>query len=290
MQLTFLTPEEKMSWTAFVKEHKGSIFSYAGYLDATADNWAVLYNADKTAGIACPFTVKAGQKILYTPFFNRYIEWIGSAINPDELIAALKNQFNVADFNFNQVVAGYEQLNHQYVAVNTLKLNNLANRTLKKAQVFTTTTQTNAPGLMPLITEELAQRVKTLNAFTLPKLSNLLTEFKEKGLVQIDLFENDEWKGGLWLIETADKVVYLKGTVQQEAMKKGGMYRLMYDAILYAHASEKLFDFGGSNVDNVARFNSYFGAKSMPYAHITWNEAPFWWKLLKKINDKWKGK
>lgn len=290
MQLIVLTAEEKKAWTQLVQQHQGSVFSHAAYLDATADNWAVLFNADKSGGIACPYTIKLGQKVLYSPFFSRYLEWIGPEIADNDLMLALQKQFKVADFNYRNVLTDYAQLEYQSVSLSQLKLNNLAVRTLKKAGVFTSSMETNSPLLMPLITTELALRVKTLNDFTLPKLSKLVTSFTNNGLFQIDLFENEVWKGGLWLIETNEKVLYLKGTVQQEAMKKGGMYRLMYDAINYAHALDKPFDFGGSNIENVARFNSFFGAKSVNYAHVKWNEAPFWWKLFKKIKDKWKRK
>lgn len=290
MQLVSLLDSEKEAWTNLVKKYNGNVFSYAAYLDATADHWAVLYNDNKTAGIACPFTIKAGQKVLYSPFFNRYTEWIGPGIDLNDLQIELKKHFKVADFNFLQPVDRCEQLQHHYLENNEVHLNSLAKRSLKKAQVFTTDMQTNAPQLMPLIANELATRVKSLNAFTLPKLSNLVASFTDNGLLQIDLLQENSWCGGLWLIETNEKVLYLKGTVQQEAMKKGGMYRLIYDAINYAHSVGKPFDFGGSNVENVARFNANFGAKSIKYARITWNNAPYWWKILKKLNNRWKEK
>jgi hypothetical protein len=290
MQLVVLLDTEKEAWTNLVKKYNGNVFSYAAYLDATAENWAVLYNDNKTAGIACPFTIKAGQKVLYSPFFNRYVEWIGAEIDLNILLVELKKHFKVADFNFLQPVDGFELLQHHYLESNEIHLNSLAKRSLKKALVFTTDIQTNAPQLMPLIANELATRVKSLNAFTLPKLSNLVASFKDNGLLQIDLLEENSWCGGLWLIESNEKVLYLKGTVQQEAMKKGGMYRLIFDAINYAHSVGKSFDFGGSNVENVARFNANFGAKSIKYARITWNNAPFWWKILKKLNNRWKEK
>jgi hypothetical protein len=290
MQLVVLLDSEKDAWTNLVKQHNGNVFSYAAYLDATADHWAVLYNDNKTAGIACPFTIKAGQKVLYSPFFHRYLEWIGTEIDFNMLLVELKKHFQVADFSFSQSVIGYEKLHYHCLGINELHLNTLAKRSLKKAQVFTTDMHTNAPQLMPLIANELATRVKSLNAFTLPKLSNLVASFKDNGLLQIDLLEDISWCGGLWLIETNEKVLYLKGTVQQEAMKKGGMYRLIYEAIVYAHSVGKSFDFGGSNVENVARFNANFGAKPIKYARITWNNAPFWWKILKKLNNRWKEK
>lgn len=290
MQLVSLLDSEKEAWTNLVKQNNGNVFSYAAYLDATADNWVVLYNDNKTAGIACPFTIKAGQKVLYSPFFSRYVEWIGPKIEINKLLEELKKNFHVADFNFLQPVNGFEELQHHYIDNNELHLNNLAKRSLKKAQVFSIDMQSNSPQLMTLIANELATRVQSLNAFTLPKLSNLVASFTDNGLLQIDLFEENSWCGGLWLIETNEKILYLKGTVQQTAMQKGGMYRLIHEAIIYAHSVGKPFDFGGSNVKNVARFNANFGAKSIKYARITWNNAPLWWKILKKLNNRWKEK
>ncbi|MNY52863.1 hypothetical protein D3C86_1885730 [compost metagenome] len=88
-------------------------------------------------------------------------------------------------------------------------------------------------------------------------------------------------------METDSTVLYLKGTTTEEAKKSGGMYKLIFTAIEYAHAGQKTLDFGGSNVESVRRFNLNFGAEDVVYSQLSWNNAPLWWKLVKKIRDKW---
>jgi hypothetical protein len=71
MQLALSESLDKQQWDELVKASAGSVFSQSAYLDATADHWGVLWNDDRSGGIACPFAVKLGVKILYAPFFHR---------------------------------------------------------------------------------------------------------------------------------------------------------------------------------------------------------------------------
>ena len=93
--------------------------------------------------------------------------------------------------------------------------------------------------------------------------------------------------GGVWTLETDSTVLYLKGTTTEEAKKSGGMYKLMLTAIEDAGSKGKVFDFGGSNVESVRRFNLNFGAEDVVYSQLSWNNAPFWWRIVKTIRDKW---
>ena len=57
-----------------------------------------------------------------------------------------------------------------------------------------------------------------------------------------------------------------------------------------AYVKEKglLFDFGGSRVEGVRRFNVNLGGKDSFYSSIEWNNAPFWFNWLKKMQGIWK--
>jgi hypothetical protein len=276
----------KNKWDELVSLNQCSVFSESVYLDATAANWSILYSDDFKSGMACPYVIKGGVKILVTPFFNRFMEWVGEPVPEQELIAALKREFPVADL---QVGRGFSlnQRIYQKLDPGKLKLNQQAKRSLNKSVDFVVTSEQNIPAMMNLLQNELQNRIHGINEQTLPILEKLVVNYADKRLLQFNLSDGNNWLGGIWILETDTAVLYLKGTTNDETKKSGGMYKLMLSAIEYAGSREKIFDFGGSNVESVRRFNLNFGAEDVVYSHISWNNAPFWWKIVKKIRDKW---
>lgn len=276
----------KAKWDELVSGHQASIFSESMYLDAVAENWMILYSDDLKSGMACPYVMKGGVKVLVTPFFNRFMEWIGEPVPEQELVAALKQEFPVADL---QVGNGFSinQRIYQKLDPGKLKLNQQAKRSLSKAADFVVKREENIPAMMHLLQNELQNRIHGINEQTLPILEKLVKSYSYKRLEQFNLLDGDHWLGGIWILETASTVLYLKGTTGEEAKKLGGMYKLMQSAIEYAASQGKVFDFGGSNVASVRRFNLNFGAEDVVYSQISWNNAPFWWRIVKKIRDKW---
>jgi hypothetical protein len=290
MQFIEPTVENKAEWDAFVHKNEGSVFSQSKYLDATADHWLIVYNDNQTGGMVCAYTIKAGQAVLYSPFFNRYSEWLGKEISETNLIEALKKKFSVADLQLKGVWEHAEKRHHQVVFPDQTHYNQQVKRSLKKAAVFTVSFEWRVKELKELIEKELTQRIESINSNSLPKLWNLVKAYENTGLKQLNVYDGGVWKGGLWLLETENTVLYLKGTVDPSVRKQGAMYTLIHHAIVYAHSQGKVVDFGGSNVENVRRFNLHFGAQDVVYSQVCWNHAPLWWRALKKIKDKWNAK
>lgn len=278
--------EEKIRWDELVLSKGASVFSESIYLDATAENWLLLYAGDFKSGMACPYVVKGGVKILVTPFFNRFMEWVGNSVPEEEILNALKSEFPVADLQVGKGF-GLNQRIYQNLLPGKLKLNQQAKRSLNKSVEFTVKKEENIPQMMELLRNELLNRIHGINEHTLPILEKLVTSYKDKRLVQFNLYKENEWLGGVWTLETDSAVLYLKGTTTEEAKKSGGMYKLMLTAIEDAASKEKVFDFGGSNVESVRRFNLNFGAEDVVYSQLSWNKAPFWWRIVKTIRDKW---
>lgn len=290
MTFQVITEEVVKEWDAFVAQNNGSVFSTSTYLSSCSENWVILYSDNKTGGMACPYTIRAGEKILYTPFFLRYLEWIGEPISSDSLITTLKNEFQVCDLQLMQEIEPFVTGKFQFLPQGNAQLNQQAKRSLKKSANYTVIEKLNSDSLINLINNELGKKIKTINSNTLPILERLIQNFEGSGLIQLNLEEEGKWLGGLWLIEDKNTILYLKGTVSDEAKQKGGMYLLIQTAIELAQTRKKDFDFGGSTIENVRRFNLHFGAKDIVYSHIQWNYAPIWWKTLRFLKNKWNKK
>jgi hypothetical protein len=290
MHFLIPTANEQVLWDEFLQKNGGLCFSNSTYLTATADQWGIVYNDTKTGGMACPFVEKMGQRVLVTPFFCRYVEWVGTPISPEQLIAFLKQHFQVADCQIRNTTFGNSDRVFQELNAENYQLNQQAKRSLKKAAGFTYTWGYEIDQLKQLISSELAQKIDSLNAFSLSKLERLVRATTDHQLRQLNCWMEGKWVGGLWLLKDADRMIYLKGTVANEVRKEGAMYFLMNQAITNALKDGFIFDFGGSNVANVRRFNLHFGAQDVVYSHLKWNQAPIWWKTLKFLKQQWNKK
>ena len=135
MQLEQATNVDFRKWDELVIRYNGTVFSTVAYITATAENWSVAWNEDKSGGILCPYTNRMGIKVLYAPFFHRYCEWIGE--NPPsfkELIIFLKQHFKVSMFqlSWENEHINEEKKVHQILEPGKKKLNQQAKRALKQ--------------------------------------------------------------------------------------------------------------------------------------------------------------
>jgi hypothetical protein len=288
MELILSENVDKKAWDALVSRSGGTVFSLVHYLDGTADNWAVLWNSDRSGGMVCPFAVKLGVKVLYAPFFHRYTEWIGdNCPDPAQLRAELQRYFPVADAQWKEEMPGMLERVHQVLNREDFQPNQQAKRMLKKGAHYEVRLERRDQELMRLLHRELRPRVASIDGHSLSLLEKLVSGFNEQELIQLNLLENEAWKGAIWLLPFNGRMLYLKGTVEPDAKNNGGMYRLMECAIQLAFERAMLFDFGGSNAEGVRRFNLNWGGKDVSYRALQWNNAPLWWKIVKSLRQTW---
>jgi len=87
---------------------------------------------------------------------------------------------------------------------------------------------------------------------------------------------------GFFLLDKK-RITYLKGAATEEAKKDGAMFGLMNFAFEKYEGDFDIFDFGGSDVENVANFYKKFGAEDRTYYNYTINNLPKWFRAIKKI-------
>jgi hypothetical protein len=287
-----------VKWDALVKSDPSvSVFSLSAYLDAVAENWCVFTDENYSKGIALPFTYRLGVKTCYTAVFLRYVEWIGEqTVQFDQLISLLQAEFPGGQICIKQAILGYpseEFVFQRILDLTERTINSQAKRMLTKSEkaVFSIEEATTIDGIQAIIAEELPQKIATINDSSLTVLQQLTANLQGEKLLKILAVKKDnELVGGLYLVEFNDTVLYLKGAFTKEAKDSGAMYFAMNEAIKQAQAVGKNFDFGGSRVEGVRRFNVNLGGHDQVYFSYEWNNAPFWFKLLKKARQAWKRK
>ncbi len=280
------TETEQKEWDSLVKKYKGTVFSESRYLNALDLDWMICYNNDRTGGMICPFTVKGGQRILINPIYHQFTEWIGAGSIDKDAIEFLKRKFQIAELNVRSIVSGSSQLVHQVINNKNRSINTLAKRMLKKSQHYEIRLNTEIEAIKKLIADELSDRIAGMTLKNLENLGNLAKAFSSSGLRSYCAYSENKFAGGIWILENETQFMYLKGTAFSEAKKDGVIYSLMNKAIEDCLNINKQFDFGGSNVPNVQRFNYNLGGVDNTYSQLKWNHAPFWWNWMRDLKNK----
>jgi hypothetical protein len=291
MQLVERSQLDEARWDTLVeRDSKGTIFSTVAYLDGVAENWCVYVDEEYTQGIALPFAIRLGNKNLYNPIFFRYVEWLGTPLkNYDELDSVLRKEFIASSLCFRENLFNQKDEAFIYQELKTIDLHSQAKRAIKKFQKlpFVIKSIEESDELLELVVAVLEVKVDEFNTRNTARLKNLIANIKSKGLLRIQaLYYEEKLIGGLFLIETEERVIYLKGGVEEIGKQNGAMYQMMYEAITDTLSKDKVFDFGGSRIEGVRKFNLNFGGIDQKYYPYLWDNSSFLFQLGKRVYKK----
>lgn len=278
-------------WNSLVANTPESgFFSYAWYLDATAENWCVLVNEDYSAGIALPFTKKLGVELLYTPIFVRYVEWLGDSSFSKEANRLIRERFSNMHISIRTKLlgVGYEEYVYQEIrSVNERKLGSQGKRMLNKAakNELSVLVEDDYHPVLDIVKSELKGKFEGIDSTSLLALEKLFEAGSAQGVLKTYTLKNE---GGIVCFENKHSLLYLKGTVSSKMKEKGGMYLALNMAIVHALTENKVFDFGGSRVEGVKRFNHNLGGSDVHYYCYKLDRTPFWFKFARRIKKTWK--
>lgn len=277
-----------VKWNALVNSEKTqAVFSHSDYLDVTAKNWCVFVLGDYEGGIAIPYVDQLGVKSVYTPIFVRYLQWIGkNQPKNSELLHILKSEFKAGHLAYKADVISESPYRYQQIIPSEeIKLNQQAKRMIKKFDQsgMVVINSEDIQEVLKHIRDELPEKIKSLGNQSLDNLEKLTKNLNASHKLEILIVKEDnKIRGGIFLVRSNNTLLYLKGAFNKSAKDRGAMYKTMITAIENAKSEGLIFDFGGSRVDGVSRFNYNLGGKDVFYEMIEWNHAPFWFKLLKK--------
>ena len=301
------TDVDKISWDKVVSGSSAlNLYCYTWYLDAVSDNWGALVLGDYEFILPIPYTVKKNQSILYQPFFSQQLNILGKQLPSIEVInyfiSSIPQKFKLAQFNFpnyliqnitdyeiEEVVGQYLDLNQDYEAVSSEYSTN-AKRQIKKA-IKNELTVTETGGLevfMPLFKETVGVKLGFLedNYSRLNRLMNVGLLLKKGRLLTVQ--KGDEVLAMGYFFIQNKRITYLKGASTIQGRDTGAMYYLMDAVIKEYAATNRIFDFGGSKVPSVAEFYKKLGAKDQTYLSFSKNNLPWVLKTAKGVRDKFK--
>jgi hypothetical protein len=290
-------------WNDCLKSNSpSSIFSQSWYLDVCAKDWGGLVYGDYEAIFPLAWKSKLGINYLYQPYFTRnfgvYSKFEIKKEIYSEFINLIPAHFKYWDFCLDdQVLLKIEDayiqhkkfqaldLKNNYHEISNLYTDNL-NRNLRKAEKLALSI---IPDYNPdLVVEQfrIVQKAKKLE-FTeddLTKLKQLMKAASHNAEIKCwaSIAPSGEIMSGAFFMETNNRIVYLKG-FSSDVGKKNGAMHFLFDRLIRSQCDqEKVLDFGGSNIETIARFFKSFGAKDYLYLHLQVNRLPKIIKWAKK--------
>lgn len=276
-------------WDRLVDESGGLMFSKSFYLNAVAENWCIYIDKEYSKGVAIPFVVRLGKQSAYTPLFLRCLEFMGGTMTQKDILE-IKKRFPKGELSFGNLSKGFEQLIYQEIPAGTIpKYNDQAKRMIRKFDnsVLSLVHVESPSNILEIIADELPSKVKSVNRKSMVLLESLVKELNQNHLMKIvEVRNGGKCVGGAFFIEGTDRIIYLKSAFRSFAKKNGAMYKIMDVEICKAAEASKTFDFGGSRVEGVRRFNMNMGGKDQNYSTVKWDDMPLWYKGIKTLNDK----
>lgn len=270
---------------------KSTIYSQSFFLDSVSENWCLYVNDEYTKGIVVPFTYKLNNKLVYTPNFIRYLEFLGdfSEVEIEVFITALKKEFKSGQLAINYVFNHKtEKSLFQAIDIDSAgKYNKLANRMLKRfdnsSLCFSENPDFNS--ILTLVQSELSVRIKNLTKQDFKKFHVLLNKLKSNnqlfyyGIVD----SSNNLVAGAFFSQFHGRITYIKGASLKEFMNDGTMYALLDKGIHHAKQNNYLFDFGGSNIPGISQFFSNLSGENREYAIIKWGKEPLYYTFIKSL-------
>lgn len=267
------------------------MFCLSWYLDSVSPNWEAIIWGDYKSAFPLTIIHKAGIPQIIQPIFTRELNILGNEISIEELLQLLKSNYKNIDFRMGKYYNEFPSSTRTHQILNLKKgfeknFSNNAKRLIKKAdRLFSYKIISDLSDFLKLIEKTLAPKINELNSDNLVKLKNVMinAQANKKALCIAILNDTDEFIGAGFFFKHHNTITYLKGTATNIAKKNGAMFGLINFSMNLFVKNFTTFDFGGSDIKNVASFYRKFGATDRIYYHYKLNNLPFWYKWTKKL-------
>ena len=283
-------------WDYLVQQtKKACIYEQSYFLDVTCDYWCVFVDEEYSKGIAIPFTNKMNQKIVYTPNFIRYIDFLGEYTEMDivHFCQAIKEEFTIGKLAISTAFPVKNTTQKVYQTINFLeqyKYNSLTKRMLKKfeSSQLTLSSTCDFKCVLEFVSNELSTRLPDLSKKDFAVFNQLLNDIKTKNQLTYYgvLNADNQLIGGAFFSDFNNRVTYIKGISTKEFRNEGVMYALLNEGIEFAKNRNCNFDFGGSSIPSIRQFFSHLGGKDAEYTSLNWGSPPYYYRLIRFLYHK----
>jgi len=287
---------DKKKWDACIQQAvNGNVYAFSWYLDLIHEGWEALVENDYERVMPLTSARKFGISYLFQPYFAQQLGvYSASKLSPaivENFLQSIPLHFKFAEFNlnsFNKISSDKRsyvlQNNYLLDLINSYdkvakKYSNNTKRNLKKSTKNKLGIGKNIKPeeVISLFRNNRGKRLKKWNDAHYNILQRLMytAVYKGKGVVYGVYTEYNELCAAAFFLKSSNKLVFLFSGTSELARDNGAMTMLIDHVIHEYAASRTVFDFEGSNDENLARFYKGFGAKKITYPALRVNNFSF---------------
>ncbi len=290
---------DRNKWDACIQSSLQQMpYAYSWYLDIAADNWDAVVVNNYEAVFPLPWKKKWGVRYVYPPFFIQQLGLFSSKDYDytviDSVLKEVTKHFKFMELYLNcfdepscEVVLRKNFELNLNASISDLRQNYSENtrRNIKKAEGVSLHIQKAifAGKIIEMFKKGRGAQLKTLDNDDYKRFEKILQACEQRSAVQ--LYEvytlEGELCAGACLLKTASRLVFIFSGNTDEGRKSGAMHFLIDYMIKEYAGREMIFDFEGSNDENLARFYQSFSAENKPYSFVKINNLRFPVNLFK---------
>ena len=295
---------DKNRWDQTMHDSQNGIaFGYSWYLDATFPNWSALISDGYSFVLPLTINRKFGLSYFYSPIYTMQLGIFSKLNITNEIVQLFFNhipknivsfdfsvnqnqQYIPKDFSYKLNTCQIVDLSKSYAEIRNDYSNNLK-RNLSKAlkanlHIEKSNDIDSVVEMFKKYRGELIQNVREKDYHTLRLLiTNTLTN--NKGVIY-HVYMGKDLLASCFFSVVNQRMIYHKGGVNPQGKKCGAMHFLI-DQIIQKHANSSLiFDFGGSSIEAVKRFNQNFGKSE--YTYLQLQKGSNWINTLRRVKNK----
>jgi len=306
MEIIYLENKEinKLKWDETIQGScNGIAYVYSWYLDAVFPNWSAFITEDYK--YIFPVTINSQYKITY--FFTPIFAMQFGVFSKDEITEEIESLFWNAVLTRTKAIDISLHPGTKYVPKNIQTLqkqcqiidlsknytdiskhyNSNLKRNLTKAIKLNLriSSSENIKDVVSMFRNGRGNKIADLKEAHYINLHKLIQNGLKANQVKIyECYENREIIAAGFFTFCNNRIIYHKGGANYKGRKYGAMH-LIIDSIIREYASTgMIFDFGGSSIDSVRKFNLNFTQQE--YLYPVYKKSNFMLNIARKIKNR----
>jgi hypothetical protein len=271
-------------------------YAFSWYLDTVCHGWDALVSGDYHAVFPLTGRKKFTIHYLYQPAFTQQLGIFSRNLLTAEMVNgflnAIPSKYRLIEINLNKFNAPDEEsfdlvknvnlelsLISSYDNIRSGYSKNLK-RNLKKAE---SNELAVIPGVNPVEVIRMFQlnrgkQVNSLSKEDYLRLEQLIYKMSRRGKAEVRgvFTERNSLCAAAVFLKLPDRIIFLFSGLNDEGRQAGAMPYLIDNVIRQYSGRNMIFDFEGSNDQNLARFYRGFGAEESYYPALRINRMPGW--------------
>lgn len=286
--------------TCIEKSNQSKVFAFSWYLDIVAENWSVLVYKDYNAVMPIPWKKKFFIKYVYPPFWllelgvfslddkfdiQLFFKALFSKFKFVETRLNSKNKLNISRKYLKDGQMQVLKLEDDYTSI----LSNFRKDRKKDLQRafkndLTEKWNDNPNYLITLFKNNVGKRTSNIIDKDYDSLQKLISTCIKKRVGEVlSIYDknNNIVASGFFLKHKKEVTILVSSTDFKN--RKNGANTFLIDRAIYKYQKNfKVFNFGGSSINSVAKYFSSFNAVTLIYQHLKINNLPFLLKIFKR--------